>query len=67
MLDAATKFFINSKENNITSSAMNLSPLFDWYKDDFGDMRNFIAKYSKIKPSATASISYQKYNWNLNE
>lgn len=67
MLEKATSSFINSKENIITSSAIKLSPLFDWYKVDFGDVRNFISKYSKIKPSKSATISFLEYNWNLNE
>lgn len=67
MLENAAKSFINSKANNISSSSIKLSPLFDWYKEDFGEVRSFISKYSKVKPGANVPITYMDYNWNLNE
>lgn len=71
-LESATKNFINSNENEITSGALKLSSIFDWFKKDFQvngktDVIGFINLYSKIKIDPTAKISYKNYNWDLNE
>jgi hypothetical protein len=66
-LNEVTSAFINGNLNQITASSLKLSPLFDWYREDFGDIHTFISKYSIVKPKPTAQISFLEYNWNLNE
>ncbi len=63
-----TKQFINDQaRNQITSKSARISSIFDWYKSDFGDVREFINKYSKTKISSKAKITYMAYSWALNE
>lgn len=71
-LEKMSKEFINnSSKNLIQSNKVEISKLFDWYKDDFvasgGDIISFINKYSSVKASEKAAISYKEYNWNLNK
>ncbi len=71
-LERATKEFINSDKNEISSSALQLSSLFKWYKNDFKingrtDVIAFINQYSNIKINPSAKISYKDYDWDLNE
>jgi hypothetical protein len=70
-LDKATKAFINSKENKLTPSKVELSKIFKWYASDFGTDTNsvlkFINRYADEKVNENASISYLPYSWKLNE
>lgn len=66
-LDTQTQKFINNKKFNvIEKNKVNVSKLFDWYKDDFGNVCDFLNKYSNIKVNQSASISYLLYDWTLN-
>lgn len=69
-LEKVTKEFINSNENKITSSLLQLSKIFQWYKSDFETdnqtLIDFLNQYSNIKILPNAKISYQSYNWDLN-
>jgi hypothetical protein len=61
------KFFSDKSRNKISEDKIEVSEIFKWYKDDFGNVIDFINKYSSVKVKSDASISYMNYNWNLNE
>jgi hypothetical protein len=70
LLTETTKNFINGSQNKITAKSIEVSEIFNWYAADFkvgGTVIDFINKYSKTKIDASASITYKKYDWNLNE
>ena len=62
--------FVNSDRGVlVTKDGVELSKIFDWYKEDFGGASGEIAFINKrrAKPiPPDAKISYQEYNWNLN-
>ena len=60
-----TKRFINSPQNTITEEKIELSKIFDWYKNDFKDVIGFVNKYSKTKIATDAILTFQDYNWNI--
>lgn len=70
-LESLMKEFVNDPtKNKITASKLELSEIFNWFKDDFtkkGTLIDFLNKYSNVKIKDGASISNMKYNWNLNE
>jgi hypothetical protein len=70
-LTRQTKAFLNNpKYNDLKGSSAALSKLFDWYKEDFtksGSIVDFINQYATQPLSASASISFKEYDWNLNE
>lgn len=67
-LEAQTRKFVNNTNYNlITKSKLSLSKIFEWYKDDFGNIQSFIDKYSDVDVSANASVAYYDYDWSLNE
>jgi hypothetical protein len=43
-----------------------VSKIFEWYKEDFGNIISFINKYSSKTVEADVKISYQEYDWSLN-
>ena len=80
-LESQTRKFLDDKTRNdydLKNRQANISELFNWFDDDFGDSDEnvliFISKYvpektsQDIKSNVTEwNISYNDYNWNLNE
>lgn len=62
VLDVQTKKFLNSTKNNI-----KVSKLFDWYKDDFGSVIDFINTYADKKLDKNTKLDFAEYNWALNQ
>jgi hypothetical protein len=64
------KDFINdSSRNKISEKKVQISSIFDWFKEDFtknGSIIDFLNKYSETEISSKAKISYLKYDWTLN-
>ena len=68
LLTQQTKIFINDKlKNKITSSKIEISEIFSWYKEDFENVIMFLNKYSSVKIDEKATITYLPYNWSLND
>jgi hypothetical protein len=71
-LEKQTKLFLNDNvKNNISSNALKISKIFEWYADDFksnnSNLIDFINKYVAVKINPKASISYLEYSWDLNQ
>ncbi len=71
-LTRMTKIFVNDlSQNQIKEKKISISKIFEWYALDFKvdgqSVIEFINKYSKIQISEKAKITYNEYNWNLNE
>jgi hypothetical protein len=70
-LDSMAKAFINDpSKNKIAADKIEISQLFDWYKNDFsknGTLIAFLNKYAATKILPAAQISYLDYDWSLNE
>ncbi len=67
--DQVKEFINDSSKNIISENSVKLSQIFNWFKSDFtkkGSLIDFLNRYSKVKISPKAKISYLKYNWNLN-
>jgi hypothetical protein len=62
-----TKRFINSSNNKITANKVELSKIFEWYKEDFKNPLAFINKYSKTQIRPTAEISFLPFDWRLRD
>jgi hypothetical protein len=66
----ATTFINDPSRNKISRQSAQLSSIFSWFKGDFtkkGTLIEFLNRYSKVKISPNARISFLDYNWNLNE
>lgn len=67
-LERQTLHFVsNTEKNDINENLLKLSGIFDWYKEDFGNIPLFLARYSQTTIAANATIDYLTYDWNLNE
>ena len=66
-LDRASKNFINNTSyNEIEKKTAKLSQIFNWYKGDFSDVNAFINKYANTQITGKTKVSFNEYNWNLN-
>jgi hypothetical protein len=66
-LEQRTKLFINNTAyNSLATDAATVSKIFEWYADDFGDLRTFLNKYAAKPLKSGASITYKNYDWDLN-
>ena len=71
-LRLVTRAFINDKRYNILSkNHVQVSKIFEWYKDDFLKEESSINIYLNkntphIEISDEASLNYLNYNWDLN-
>jgi ribosomal protein S18 len=68
LLEKQAKRYINDEnENTFTGNSAKISNIFDWYQQDFkGGIILFVNKYLSTPLPTNATISYQDYNWNLN-
>lgn len=67
LANQAQKFINNTKYNQLSASTVKVSRIFDWYKEDFGDLINYLNQFSSTKINATAKISFIEYDWALNK
>lgn len=66
-LESRTKSFIsNASYNTISESNLQLSKIFDWYGVDFGDVKDFVGRYTNVNVSK-AKITFKEYDWKLNK
>ncbi|MGX1925919.1 DUF547 domain-containing protein [Vibrio sp. NH-7] len=70
LLEKAAMEFINSDKGVLyTSSRVQLSSIYDWFADDFGNEQELIQHLAKYRPELTklsGKFSYE-YDWNLND
>lgn len=70
-LNGLMKTFINdTTKNKISVDKLEISKVFEWYKEDFTyktTLVEYINKYSKIKASDNAEVVYKEYDWSLND
>lgn len=56
---------------NTSAQKVELSQIFDWYKNDFGGSKSsaieYINKYRKTAIPASYKVSFYEYDWSLNE
>jgi hypothetical protein len=72
-LEKITRAFVNTESGvryDASTKTAQLSKIFDWYKDDFakaGGAVAFINQRRSEKIPSDAKVTYQDYNWALNE
>lgn len=63
-----TKKFINNPQfNKVSDESIEISKIFEWYGEDFGDVIAFFNKYSDTKVSPSVEKKFLEYNWAINK
>ncbi|WP_375447380.1 DUF547 domain-containing protein [uncultured Fibrella sp.] len=70
--DQGVDFLNNPAKNSVTPKQASLSKILDWYGGDFQKMKqqsvkDVVNQFSKTKITDDTKISYQTYDWALNE
>ncbi|MCK7458013.1 DUF547 domain-containing protein [Idiomarina aminovorans] len=69
-------FLSDRDKNGIDEKGLYLSKIFDWYRDDFGNIRDYMRQYAgaltnkaehKQRLNSETPIRYTDYNWQLND
>jgi hypothetical protein len=64
------KEFINdASKNKLSEKKVQISSIFDWFKDDFsknGSVIDYVNTFSEMEINSNAKITYLKYDWSLN-
>lgn len=63
----AKLFVNNNKFNVISADQVQISKIFEWYAVDFGNIVEYLNKYSNTKINPKAKVTYKEYDWKLNE
>lgn len=63
----AKAFINNPAYNKISAGSVQVSKIFDWYSEDFGQLIDYLNQYSTTKIRANAQVSFLEYDWSLNE
>lgn len=68
-LNKQTKLALNNSNFiKVTTKKVELSQIFEWYKDDFGkNTLDFINKYRTEKLDTKTKYTYYTYDWTLNK
>ena len=67
LLEQLTQNFVrNASFNTFTPEQAQVSRIFDWYADDFGDLKAFLNRYLTQPLNANTNLTFKEYNWALN-
>ena len=65
-LEEQTRKFINNPAHiKISGKQVQISRIFDWYSDDFTDVKSFIGRYRDIPKDS--NLTFTDYDWSLNK
>jgi hypothetical protein len=75
--DQARRFFSDRSRNRYAGGRLEVSKIFDWFKEDFAPRERYLAKYAalladdaeaqKAVAEARAPIHFLDYDWTLND
>ncbi len=66
-LEQRTRQFVNNPAyNSIAADGAAVSKIFEWYAVDFGDLREYLNRFSETQLKIEAAIRFQEYDWALN-
>ena len=73
----AERFLSDRSRNRAAGGKLEVSKIFDWFKEDFGQREQWFAKYAKLLSDdpaqqklvaeGKASLSFLEYDWTLND
>ena len=71
LTSATEEFLTDETKNNLTENKVKISKIFRWFDKDFKQNNqtiiSFINKYVPIDIAEDAKISFNSYDWKLNE
>jgi hypothetical protein len=70
--DQGRRFLAQQEKDRWADGILYLSPIFDWFKEDFGNVPTYVAPFFPEGPcekitAGNLKISYTPYDWTLND
>ena len=66
-LEQQAQAFINNElYNKVSPKSLQLSKIFKWYEEDFGNLPAFVNQYTAVAVNPDARVDFMEYNWALN-
>ncbi len=75
--EQAIRFLSDRSRNRYENGKLEVSKIFDWFKEDFGMREQYFAKYAKVLAETPegqkvvaegkAPLSFLEYDWSLND
>ena len=75
--EQAVRFLSDRSRNRFEAGKLEVSKIFDWFKEDFGSREQYFARYAKLLADAPeaqkavmegrAPLSFLDYDWTLND
>ncbi len=75
--EQAVRFLSDRSRNRYSDGRLEVSKLFDWYKEDFGVREQYFSRYAKLLAGTAegqaavaagrAPLAFLEYDWRLNE
>jgi len=63
------RFLSDPTRNRVAAGRLEVSKIFDWFKEDFAPRAKFFARYADLFPGADlqAPLTFLEYDWTLND
>jgi hypothetical protein len=65
--EQARRFLSDPTRNRYAKGRLEVSKIFDWFKEDFAPRDKFFARYADVLGGTSNEILYLDYNWALND
>lgn len=75
--EQAVRFLSDRTRNRFAEGRLEVSKIFDWYKEDFGVREQYFARYANVLADAAdgrrlvaagkAQLAFLEYDWSLND
>ena len=67
--EQAVRFLSDRSRNRYRDGRLEVSKIFDWFKEDFEPREKYFARYAKVLgyPGGEVPISFLDYDWSLND
>jgi hypothetical protein len=68
--EQALRFLSDRSRNRYRDGRLEVSKIFDWYKEDFEPREQYFARYAKVlgmPPGAAPRLTFLDYDWSLND
>jgi hypothetical protein len=65
--DQARRFLSDRSRNRYANGRLEVSKIFDWFKEDFAPREKFLERYAAQLGGTSAQVSFLDYDWTLND
>lgn len=65
--DQARRFLSDRSRNRYRDGRLEVSKIFDWYREDFAPLERYLERYAQLLGGAAPAVTFLEYDWTLND